>query len=265
MESNTTLTKKDLNKVGFRSILLNTTFNYERMQATGFTYSMKPVIDKVYADDEEEKKERELNHLTFMNSHSYAITLIMGICAAMEERKEKKELINGIKVALMGPLAGLGDSLVWFTAIPILAGIGISFAMNGSVFGPIFFFLAFNLLGFAIRFGFLHMGYKLGVGILDKIGDIGDKITRAAGILGMTVIGGLIASYVTLNTTLTITSGDAVVNLQADVFDSIMPNLLPMLYTLFIFYLIRSKKKSPTMLIVITIVLCVIGSFFGIF
>lgn len=165
----------------------------------------------------------------------------------------------------MGPLAGLGDSLVWFTAIPILAGIGISFAMSGNVFGPIFFFLAFNLLGFAIRFGFLHMGYKLGVGILDKIGDIGDKITRAAGILGMTVIGGLIASYVTLNTTLTISSGDAVVNLQADVFDSIMPNLLPMLYTLFIFYLIRSKKKSPTVLIAITIVLCVIGSFFGIF
>ena len=105
MESNKKLTKKDLNKVGFRSIMLNATFNYERMQATGFTYSMEPVIEKIYADDPEEKKERELNHLTFMNSHSYVITLIMGICAAMEEKREDKNLINSIKVALMGPLS----------------------------------------------------------------------------------------------------------------------------------------------------------------
>lgn len=265
MESNKKITKKDLNKVGFRSIMLNATFNYERMQATGFTYSMEPVLRKIYDDDPEEKKERELNHLTFMNSHSYVITLIMGICAAMEEKKEDKNLINSIKVALMGPLAGLGDSLVWFTAIPILAGIGISFAMNGNIFGPIFFFLAFNLIGFAIRFGFLHAGYKLGIGILDRIGEVGSKLTRVAGILGMTVIGGLIASYVTLSTKLSITSGDAVVNLQTDVFDSIMPNLLPLLYTIFIFYLIRAKKKSPTVLIVITIAFCVIGSLFGIF
>ena len=265
MGSNKKLTKKDLNKVGFRSIMLNATFNYERMQATGFTYSMEPVIEKIYADDPEEKKERELNHLTFMNSHSYVITLIMGICAAMEEKREDKNLINSIKVALMGPLAGLGDSLVWFTAIPILAGIGISFAMNGNILGPIFFFIAFNLIGFAIRFGFLHACYKLGIGILDKIGEVGSKITRAAGILGMTVIGGLIASYVTLTTKLSITSGDATVNLQTDVFDSIMPNLLPLLYTVFIFYLIRAKKKSPTVLILITIAFCVIGSLLGIF
>ena len=189
----------------------------------------------------------------------------MRIIPAMEEKREDKNLINSIKVALMGPLAGLGDSLVWFTAIPILAGIGISFAMNGNILGPIFFFIAFNLIGFAIRFGFLHAGYKLGIGILDKIGEVGSKITRAAGILGMTVIGGLIASYVTLTTKLSITSGDATVNLQTDVFDSIMPNLLPLLYTVFIFYLIRAKKKSPTVLILITIAFCVIGSLLGIF
>ncbi|MDD3173896.1 MAG: PTS system mannose/fructose/sorbose family transporter subunit IID [Herbinix sp.] len=264
MGSEKKLTKKDLNKMAFRSILLNSTYNFERMQAVGFTYAMAPALDKT-ANNEEDRNTRYKNHLNFINSHSYAITLIMGICAALEEKKESTTLINSIKVALMGPLAGLGDSLVWFTVMPIIAGIGIQFAMQGNIVGPIIFFLAFNIIGFLIRFGFLHGGYKLGVGILDKIGDIGDKLSRGAGILGMTVVGGLVASYVSLTTILQIKSGEAVVNIQTDMLDAIMPKLLPALYTLFVFYLIRSKKKSPTMLIIITIIFCVVGSLLGFF
>lgn len=264
MGSEKKLTTKDLNKVGFRSILLNGTFNFERMQAVGFTYSMGPVLDKLF-EDPKERKERYKNHLNFMNSHSYAITLIMGICAALEEKKEPAELINSIKVALMGPLAGLGDSLIWFTVLPILGGIGIQFAMDGNIMGPLFFLISFNVIGFAVRFGFLHGGYRLGVGILNQMEKIGGELSRAAGIMGMTVVGGLIASYVTLSTKLEIVSGEAVVNIQTDMLDAIMPNLLPMLYTLFIFFLIHSKKKSPTILIVITIGFCLLGSFAGIF
>ncbi|MEA4875149.1 MAG: PTS system mannose/fructose/sorbose family transporter subunit IID [Anaerorhabdus sp.] len=257
------VTKSDLNKVAFRTMLINASFNFERMQAIGFTYAISPIVNKVHTNPEDKAMSLK-NHLNFINCHTYVISLILGITAAMEEKKESPELIQNLKVSLMGPLAGLGDSLIWFTIMPILAGIGVSFAMDGNVFGPIFFVLTFNIVENLVRFGFVHYGYKLGVGIIDKIKDISVKVIRSASILGMTVIGALIASYVSLSTSMTITAGQAEINLQTDLFDAIMPNLLPLLYTLFMFYLIRKKKVSPIVLILITIVISLVGVFFKI-
>lgn len=258
------ITKKDLNKVALRTMLINASFNYERMQAIGFTYSLLPVINKVHTN-EADKQTALHNHLNFINCHTYVISLILGISAAMEERKENPELIKSVKVALMGPLAGLGDSMIWFTIMPILAGIGVSFAMDGNILGPIFFILAFNIVENLVRFGFVHWGYSLGVGVIDRLKDISEKVVRSASILGMTVIGALIASYVSLSTKLTITAGKAKVALQADLFDKIMPCMLPLLYTLFIFWLIRKKKASPILLIGLTVVFSLVGVYFKVF
>lgn len=257
------LTSGDLNKIALRSILVNASFNYERMQAAGFEYCLMPALKKVHRNEDDLSLSMR-NHLNFINCHTYVIALIMGISAAMEEKKENPELIQSVKVALMGPLAGLGDSLIWYTAMPILAGIGVSLAMDGNVVGPLFFFLAFNIIENLIRFGFVHWGYQLGLGVIDKLSQLSGKIIRSATILGMTVIGALIATYVTLSTPLTIQAGDASVALQADLFDKIMPCLLPLGYTLLMFYLVRSKKVSPIVLIFITVAISLVGVFFGI-
>lgn len=257
------LTATDLNRVAWRSILVNASFNYERMQATGFGFSILPVLQKTHPQKDELAASMK-NHLSFINSHSYAIALIMGICAAMEERREKPELIQSAKVALMGPLAGLGDSLIWYTLMPILAGIGVSFAMEGNVLGPIFFFVAFNVLEFAMRFGFVHWGYKLGVGVVERLSSVSDQIVRSATILGMTVIGALVASYVALSTPYVFSFGEVEVALQTELFDAVMPCLLPLAYTLLMFYLVRKKKMSPVALIVATVAISLVGVFFGI-
>ncbi|MEG0752280.1 MAG: PTS system mannose/fructose/sorbose family transporter subunit IID, partial [Angelakisella sp.] len=211
-----------------------------------------------------DKQKAMKNHLNFINCHTYVISLILGITAAMEERKENPALIQSVKVALMGPLAGLGDSMIWFTIMPILAGIGVSFAMEGNILGPLFFLITFNLVENLVRFGFVHYGYRLGVGVIDKLKDISDKVVRSASILGMTVIGALIASYVSLTTKLEISGGEAMVNIQTDLFDKIMPGLLPLAYTIFMFYLIRKKKMSPIVLIGITVLFSLVGVFFNI-
>ena len=262
-ESATPLTGSDLNRIAWRSILVNASFNYERMQATGFGYSILPALEKAHPDKHELATSMK-NHLSFINSHSYAIALIMGICAAMEERREKPELIQSAKVALMGPLAGLGDSLIWYTLMPILAGIGVSFAMEGNILGPIFFFLSFNILEFAMRFGFVHWGYKLGVGVVEKLSSVSDQIVRSATILGMTVIGALVASYVVLSTPFVFSFGEVEVALQTDLFDAVMPSLLPLAYTLLMFYLVRKKGMSPVSLIIATVIISLAGVFFGI-
>lgn len=257
------LTKADLNRIAWRSILVNASFNYERMQATGFGYSILPVLQKVHADKDGLAAAMR-NHLTFINCHSYAIALIMGICAAMEERKENPELIQSAKVALMGPLAGLGDSLIWYTLMPILAGIGVSFAMEGNPLGPLFFFCAFNALELAMRFGFVHWGYRLGIGVVDRLRAVSDQVVRSATILGMTVVGALVASYVSLSTPLVLVLGEVEVNLQEELFDAIMPCLLPLLFTLGAFYLVRRKQLSPVLLILATVLISLAGVFFGI-
>ena len=257
------VTNSDLNKVALRTMLLNASFNYERMQANGILYSLAPVLGKVHKNKDDLKTSMK-THLDFFNTHTYIVSFILGLVVAMEEKKESPDLIRSMKVATMGPLAGIGDSLIWFTLLPLLAGIGASMAMDNSIMGPIFFLITFNIGENIVRFGLVHYGYRLGVSALEKIRGLSQKVTESASILGMTVIGALIASYVSLNLAAEVKAGEAIVNVQADVLDKIMPNMLPLLYTLWMFYMIKKKNTSPMVLILITVVVCVVGKFLGI-
>ena len=258
------ITRRDITRLAFRSSLLQAGFNYERMQSVGFTASMLPLLKKIYRDDPDGLMAATKDHLEFINTHPNLAGFLMGLLISLEEKKEDRALIKGLKVALFGPIAGIGDALFWFTLLPIVAGVCASFAVEGSLLGPLVFFLVY--LGiFLLRVGWTHMGYRLGVKAIDKIKDSSSTIARAATILGVTVIGGLIASYVHINVVASFAI-DAThkVALQKDFFDKIFPNLLPMGYVLLMFYLLKKKQVHPVMLIVITFGLSIGLSWAGI-
>ena len=181
----------------------------------------------------------------------------MGLLISLEENNEDRSIIKGLKVALFGPLAGIGDAIFWFTLLPIVAGISASFAMEGSVLGPIIFFTVY-LIVFILRIAWTHLGYNLGVKAIDKIKHNSKVIGKAATVLGVTVIGGLIASYVKINVLTNIVVNESkTVSLQTDFFDKIFPNILPLGYTLLMYFLIKNKKISPVVLIFSTFIMSI--------
>ncbi|QIQ21037.1 PTS system mannose/fructose/sorbose family transporter subunit IID [Zophobihabitans entericus] len=255
------LTKGEINRMAFRSLALQASFNYERMQAGGWLYTILPMLRKIHKNPEDLKNSMHM-HMEFINVHPFDVTFLSGLVLAMERGKENISTIRAVKVALMGPLGGIGDALFWLTLLPICAGIGASLALEGSLFGPILFLLMFNIAHFGLRFGLAHYGYNAGTSALPLLKANTKRISHAASIVGMTVIGALVASYVRLSTTLTIDAGQAHVALQTDVFDKLMPNLLPLGFTLLVYSLMK-RNFSPVKLIGLTVVFGVVGKLIG--
>ncbi|PJE77444.1 PTS system mannose-specific EIID component [invertebrate metagenome] len=255
------LTRKDINKMAWRSLALQASFNYERMQAGGWLYGLIPALRKIHKNETDMSRSMQL-HMEFFNSHPFLVSFIMGVVLAMERSKERLSVIRAIKVAMMGPLGGIGDALFWLTLLPICAALGVSLAMEGSLAGPVLFLLLFNVVHFGLRFGLAHYGYNAGSKAISALKEHTQKFSHAATIVGLTVVGGLIASFVQLNLTAVVEVGKASINLQEDLFDPIMPKLLPLLFTLFVFSFIR-KGFSPLKIIGGIVVFGLCGSYFG--
>lgn len=263
------LTKKDLNRVAIRSLGMEWDWNYERQMNMAFCYSMLPIIKKLYSnkDDQVEAMQR---HLEFFNTTPHMSTLILGITAAMEEQNAtdpefETESINNVKVSLMGPLAGIGDSFIWGTLRIIATGVGVSLAAQGNILGPILFLLLFNIPAQGLRFYLMHAGYKLGSGFLAKVQESGlmEVLTYGASVLGLMVIGGMTAENVGINVPLVIGSGETATTL-GDICNTIMPGLLPLAFTLLMYWLVSKKNVKTTTLLVALVVVGLVGSFFGI-
>jgi len=263
------LTKKDLNRVAIRSLGMEWDWNYERQMNMAFCYSMLPIIKKLYPnkDDQTEAMQR---HLEFFNTTPHMSTLILGITAAMEEQNAndpefETESINNVKVSLMGPLAGIGDSFIWGTLRIIATGVGVSLAAQGNILGPILFLLLFNIPAQGLRFYLMHAGYKLGSGFLAKGQESGlmEVLTYGASVLGLMVIGGMTAENVGINVPLVIGSGETATTL-GDICNTIMPGLLPLAFTLLMYWLVSKKNVKTTTLLVALVVVGLVGSFFGI-
>lgn len=255
------LTNRDINVMALRSLLLQASFNYERMQAGGWLYTLLPALRKIHNNPEDLSNSMKM-HMEFINVHPFNVTFLSGLVLAMERSKEKISTIRAVKIALMGPLGGIGDALFWLTLLPICAGIGASLALQGSLLGPIIFLLMFNIVHFALRFGLAHYGYRAGTEAILLLKTHTKNISHVAAIVGMTVIGALVASYVNLSTPLVITAGEAKVALQTDVLDKLMPNIMPLGFTLLVYWLMK-KGFSPVKLIGITVVLGVLGKLVG--
>ncbi len=263
------LTKRDLNKVIVRSLGMEWDWNYERQMNMAFCYSMLPVIEKLY-DKEEDRIDAMQRHLEFFNTTPQLSTLILGITAAMEESKANdpdfdSESISNVKVSLMGPLAGIGDSFIWGTLRIIATGVGVSLASQGNILGPLLFLLIFNIPAQGLRYYLMHMGYKLGSGFLQKIQENGlmETLTYGASVLGLMVIGSMTAGNVAINVPLVIGEGDAATTF-GDICNTIMPGLLPLAFTLFVYFLVSKKNVKTTTLLLLFVVIGLAGSFFGI-
>ncbi len=263
------INKKDLNKVLIRSLFIQGSWNFERMQALGFCFAMIPIIKKIYKNNEKQKIKAIKRHLEFFNSHPYMVAPILGIIIAMEEKKSnginiKSKTINNVKVGLMGPLAGIGDPIFWGTVRPIFSAIGSSIAMSGSIIGPILFFFSFNIIRLSIMKYMLNYGYKKGLNIVKEINNnILQKITEGSSILGLFIIGSLVNRWTKINTHLIIYYIQNVPVTLQNILDKILPGLLPLIVTLICVHLLK-KKYNPLGIMLYIFIICIIGSYFGI-
>lgn len=266
-ENRVVLTKKDINRLFRRSNAVQSAFNFERMQALGFAYAMIPVINKLYSN-KEERIQAYQRHLGYFNSHPWDCGVIFGIVASMEERMANGEdvsedNITAIKGALMGPLAGIGDSLFWGAFRPIVAGICASLALSGYGIAPLIFVVVINVVHFGVEYWCVKNGYQFADTFMQKMESLNVKVwMEAASILGLFVVGGLAATWLGVSTPLVYTVGEATVELQT-VLNNVFPKLLPLVATLGVFGLLRKGKSATWVMFAIIIVGFTLG-FFGI-
>ncbi|MFZ1781467.1 MAG: PTS system mannose/fructose/sorbose family transporter subunit IID [Enterococcus aquimarinus] len=302
VEERIQLTKKDRLAVAWRSTFIQGSWNYERMQNGGFAFSMIPAIKKLYSSKEDRTAALQ-RHLEFFNTHPYIASPIIGVTLALEEERANGApvddvAIQGVKVGMMGPLAGIGDPVFWFTVRPMLGALGASLALSGNILGPIIFFVAWNL----IRWGFMwytqEFGYRAGSAITDDLsGGLLQDVTKGASILGMFVLASLVQRWVNISfvpvvskVTLSegayvewdkipmnaqglqqafqeVSSGKALSNIQETTLqanlDQLIPGLAGLLLTLGCMWLLK-KKFSPIVIILGLFVVGILGHLIGI-
>ena len=206
MAEKITLSKKDRMAVAWRHQFLQGSWNYERMQNGGWCYSMVPAIKKLYSNKEDQVAALK-RHMEFYNTHPYVSAPVIGVTLALEEdrangAKVEDAAIQGVKVGMMGPLAGVGDPVFWFTLRPILGALGASLALGGSILGPLLFFFGWNIIRMLFLWYTQEFGYKVGTSITkDLSGGLMGKITEGASILGMFIIGSLVQRWVSISFT----------------------------------------------------------------
>ena len=297
------LSQKDRMAVAIRHQYLQGSWNYERMQNGGWAFSMIPAIKKLYPKKEDQIAALK-RHLEFYNTHPYVSAPVIGVTLALEEGRANGEpiddvAIQGVKVGMMGPLAGVGDPVFWFTVRPILGALGASLALGGSILGPILIFVLWNVIRLVFLWYTQEFGYKAGASISsDLSGGMLGKVTEGASILGMFIIGALVERWVSISFTPIVSNipqqagayidwssipagADGihkalslyaqlgptgleqmkVTTLQQNL-DSLIPGLAAVGLTLLCCYLLK-KKVSPIVIILALFAVGVIGRFFN--
>ena len=304
MADKITLSKKDRMDVCWRHQFLQGSWNYELMQNGGWCYSIIPAIKKLYSK-EEDRAAALKRHLEFYNTHPYVSAPVMGVTLALEEERANgmpvdDQTVQGVKVGMMGPLAGVGDPVFWFTVRPILGALGASLALSGSIVGPLLFFVVWNLVRIAFLWYTQEFGYKVGTSIAkDMSGGLLGKVTEGASILGMFIIGALVQRWVSISFTPVVSQvtqskgayiewdklpkGAAgikealtqyaslganglnqtkVTTLQQNL-DQLVPGLAALLLTLLCCYLLK-KKVSPIVIIIALFIVGIVARVIGI-
>lgn len=250
--------RKMLRKAFWRSFTLYAAVSPAKQGASGFCYSLMPFINKFYKNDEEGKKAALTRSMSYFNTTITLSTFIMGLVASMEKKNsEQKDFdassINAVKSSLMGPLAGIGDSIFWGVLRVIAAGIAVGLGASGNVLAPIVFLLLFNIPSILVKYYGTFLGYKLGSEYIQKV--------YASGLMNILTKA---ASMVTFNSTYELTmKGESVLNLQ-NMLDQIFVGIVPLGLTLLCYYLLKKKNISITVLIIGVIILSILLSLLGI-
>lgn len=262
------LTKKELTSMFLRSNFLLGSFNFERVQSLGFCYVIIPALKKIYPEGEE-RNQALTRHLEWFNTQPWLTAPIFGVTAAMEEEKANGRDIDGsaiqaMKIGLMGPLAGVGDPIFWGTARPVLAALGGSLALTGSIAGPLLFFILINIIRLTTKYFGLFYGYEKGMEIIkDMAGGRIKKLTEGASIVGLFVMGALISKWTSINIVLQATkmrdaAGKMQIQTVQNVLDSIMPGMLALGLTLFVAWLLK-KGVNPLLIIIVIFIIGILG------
>ncbi|MDR2977140.1 MAG: PTS system mannose/fructose/sorbose family transporter subunit IID [Streptococcaceae bacterium] len=256
------LDKKTLNKMVWRSLFLQASFNYERMQAGGWLYSILPGLEKIHTNKNDLAASMSHN-LEFFNTHPFLVNFVMGIVLSLEQAKSDIPTIRAVRVAAMGPLGGIGDALFWFTLVPITAGITSNMAINGSVIAPFLFLLIFNAVQFALRYFLMSWSYKLGTSAIGILTENAKEFTRAASILGIFVVGALTVMFGATKLNIVIANGKAPIDVQK-ILDGVLPSMIPLGLTLLLYMLMKKFKWTPIRCILLLLAIGLVGSGFGI-
>ena len=248
-----------------------TCFTQEHMQTFGYLASMLPIIEELY-DKKEDQARSMQTYTAFFNTEPQLGALVVGITAGLEEARANgdsvdDETINGMRAGLMGPIAGIGDSLIVGTLIPVLLGVALGLSNGGSPVGAIFYIIVWNLLAyFGMKFAYFK-GYELGDKAVEfLVGPQGQAIRKAIGIIGGMVIGGVAATWVSVKTSFQMKNdaGEAFLVLQ-DQLDAVYPGLLTACFILFCWWLMAKKNLSPIKVMLLLVVIAFVGVLLGFF
>lgn len=277
-EGKKTITKATLNKSFWRWWYGNLTcFSHEHMQTFGYMWSMLPIIQELYST-KEEQAEKLRTYYPFFNTEPQIGSIVVGITAGLEEARANgatdidDEMINGIRAGLMGPLAGIGDSLIVGTYIPVLLGIALGFSTGGSVAGILFYIVVWNATSIWFQKWIYGKGYSLGGNAVEVI--VGDKATalrESVIILGQVIVGAMAACWVNITTSVKLTesydaaTGTTTPVMLQDKLDGAFPGILTMLFVLLCWWLMAKKKVSPIKVMLITIIVAFVGVLIGFF
>ena len=267
------LTKKTLTKSFHNWYYGNLTcFSQEHMQTFGYLCSMLPVVNELY-DKQEDKAKAMQTYTAFFNTEPQIGSVIVGMTAGLEEARANgddvdDETINGLRAGLMGPLAGIGDSLVVGTVIPILLGVALGMSDGGSPLGAIFYIIVWNLFAyFGMKFLYFK-GYELGGKAVDfLVGPQGEALRESITMLGGIVIGAVAATWVSVSTSFTLTAEGATepyLNLQKTL-DSVYPGFLTAAFVMLCWYLLAKRKMSPIKVMLLLVVIAFVGVLVGFF
>lgn len=271
IELKVALDKKDLTKCWRAWMMYNlSSMSFERLESFGFCLGMMPALKKLYPN-QEDRKEAMRRHASFYNTEPQLGAIINGMAVGMEEKKANGEAIDGetintLKVGLMGPVAGIGDSMIPGMLVPILLSIGMALAAGGSMLGPLFYIVTFNAIAIIGSYQLFMKGYKMGAGSVEMlVSHRSTKIREALSLLGVFVMGGVAASYVNLGTGLEFATKDGVdINVQM-MLDGIFPKLLPLVVVLGTWFAMAKKGLSPVKAMLTLVVISFIGVAIGIF
>jgi mannose/fructose/N-acetylgalactosamine-specific phosphotransferase system component IID len=247
-------------------------FSHQHMQTLPFMLAMLKPLQEL-TDNEEDLHKAMETYTGFFNTEPQIGTIIVGVCCGLEEARANgaedidEEMINSIRVGLMGPLAGIGDSLIPGTYIPILLSIGLGLSAGGSVLGAIFYMLVYNVTMYLFMRGIFNTGYELGGRAVDVlVGEKADVIKDSIIMIGMVVVGAVAGTWVNVTTSLELfnDAGESFLNLQA-VFNNILPGLLSLITVLLGWWLMTKRKMQPTTVMLIYLAIAFVGVLLGFF
>ncbi|MEL4357910.1 MULTISPECIES: PTS system mannose/fructose/sorbose family transporter subunit IID [unclassified Luteococcus] len=243
-----------------------TCYNYERMMGQAVAHTFVPIARRLYKNSPDEKKEMMKRESEFFNVHIEFGACILGLAIALEEQKAMGKpvpgaLITSLKTSLMGPLSGIGDTIFQGVLIPILLAICIDITQTGSIWGSVTYAVAIIAIAFGLSYANFMFGYRAGAERVMEFLERGllDKILRGAEIMGCMVMGGLISNFVFIETPLKITSSTKTFEIQTQLLDAIMPKVLPLAFTMFVYWLIKKKVSSVKIILLIVAIGVVLG------